>query len=145
MARKPETGAETFIDMFRRFGEGLPMPDVDVDRIIDHHRRNLEALEKSARASQAGASAILSRQREMLQETLGEITELAQSYRSPENPQELIAKQADFARRSFETAVKNAGEMAELMSRSGGEAVDILRARIREGMEEIKQGYEKQK
>ena len=74
----------------------------------------------------------------MLQDTLREITDMAQSYRVPGNPQELMAKQADFARKSFETAVKNAGEVAEIVRKSGTESVEILRERIREAMEEIR-------
>jgi phasin family protein len=68
---------------------------------------------------------------------------MAQSYRASGNPQEMMAKQADFARRSFETAVKNASEVAEIVKKSGTESVEILRERIRETMEEIRKGYEK--
>ena len=46
---------------------------------------------------------------------------MAQSYRVPGNPQEMVAKQADFARKSFEAAVKNAGEVAEIVRKSGSE------------------------
>ncbi|WP_163593733.1 TIGR01841 family phasin, partial [Klebsiella variicola] len=75
---------------------------VDVQSILDHHRKNLEALEKSARAGAAGASSVLARQHEMVQEAMGEITRMAQNYQAPGNPQDLMAKQADFARKSFE-------------------------------------------
>jgi phasin family protein len=68
---------------------------------------------------------------------------MAQSYRAPGNPQEMMTKQAEFARRSFETAVKNASEAAEIIKKSGTESVEVLRERIRETMEEIRQGYEK--
>ena len=56
----------------------------------------------------------------------------------PGNPQEMMAKQADFARKTFETAVKNAGEVADIVRKSGTELVEILRARIREAMEEVR-------
>ena len=56
-----------------------------------------------------------------------------------------MAKQADFARKSFEAAVKNAGEVAELVKKSSADSIEILRARIRESMEEIREGYEKRK
>jgi len=121
------------------------MPEVDIDAILNHHRKNLEALEKSARASASGATAVMNRQREMLQKTMQEVTEIAQGFRAPGNPQEMMAKQADFAKKSFEAAVKNAGEMAELVKKSNTDSIEILRARIRESMEEIRQGYEKRK
>lgn len=143
MAKKPES--DSFVDMFTRFGERLHVPNVDFDAIVDHHRKNLEAMEKSAKTATAAASTMLAKQREILQETLREITEMAQGYRSPGNAQELMTKQAEFARRSFETAVKNTGEMAELVKKSGDETLDVLRKRIREGMEEIREGYEKRK
>lgn len=138
-----QTDPDTFLDMFSRFGRDLKLPNVDVEAIVSHHRKNLEALEKSARAGAAGASSLLQRQREMLQDTLREVTDMAQSYRTPGNPQEFMAKQTEFARKSFETALKNAGEVAELVKKSGTESVDILRGRIKEAMEEIRAGYEK--
>ena len=141
MAKQPES--DSFLDMFSRFGRDLKVPSVDVEAIISHHRKNLEALEKSAKAGAAGASSLLTRQREMVQEALREITELAQNYRAPGNPQEMMAKQAEFARKSFETALKNAGEVTELVRKSGTESVEILRERIKDAMAEIRSGYEK--
>lgn len=140
MARQSES--DSFMEMFGRFGRDLKVPNVDVEAILAHHRKNLEALEKSARAGAAGTSSLLSRQREMLQDTLREIADMAQSYRAPGNPQELMAKQTEFARKSFEAALKNAAEVAELARKSGTESIDILRARIKEAMEEVRAGYE---
>ncbi|RVC80265.1 phasin family protein [Mesorhizobium sp. M4A.F.Ca.ET.022.05.2.1] len=141
MAKQPDS--DSFLDMFSRFGRDLKMPNVDVEAIISHHRKNLEALEKSARAGAAGASSLLTRQREMVQEALREITDLAQNYRAPGNPQELMTRQAEFARKSFETALKNAGEVAEMARKSGTESIEILRERIKDAMAEIRSGYEK--
>jgi phasin family protein len=143
MAKKPES--ESFMDLFTRFGQDLKMPSVDIERIMAHHRKNLEALEKSARASAAGASSLMAKQREILQDTLQEISDMAQSYRIPGDPQDMMAKQADFARKSFEAAVKNAGEVAEIVKKSGSESVEILRQRIREAMEEVRETYENRK
>ena len=141
MAKKPES--ESFVDMFSNFGRDLKMPNVDVEAILNHHRKNLEALQKSAAASASGAQDLMAKQRQILQDTMSEITDMAQSYRAPGNPQEMMTKQAEFVRRSFETAVKNASEAAEIIKKSGTESVEILRERIRETMDEIRQGYEK--
>ena len=141
MAKQPES--DSFLDMFSRFGRDLKLPNVDVQGILDHHRKNLEALEKSARASAAGASSVLARQHEMVQNAMHEITRMAQNYQTPGNPQELMTRQAEFARRSFETTLKNASEVADLVRRSSTESVEILRDRIRDAMTEIRTGYEK--
>lgn len=139
MAKQPDS--DSFLDMFSRFGRDLKVPNVEA--ILAHHRKNLEALERSARAGAAGATSLLSRQREMLQDALREVSDMAQSYKAPGNPQELMTKQAEFARKSFEAALKNAGEVAELVKKSGTESIEILRSRIKEAMEEIRSGYDK--
>lgn len=141
MAKKPEQ-EESFLDMFSQFGKNLKLPNVDVESILAHHRKNLEALQKAASASAAGAQSVMTKQREALQEGLQEIQEMAQSFRSPGGPQELLSKQAEFARKSFETAVKNTGEVADIVRKHGSESVDILRDRIKEAMEEIRDSYE---
>ena len=138
-----KTDNESFMDMFSQFGKDLKMPSVDIESILSHHRKNLEALQKAASASAAGAQSVMAKQREALQEGLQEITEMAQGFRAPGGPQEMMAKQADFARKSFETAVKNASEVADIVKKSGTESVDILRQRIQDAMEEIKQTYDK--
>ncbi|MGX5841968.1 phasin family protein [Mesorhizobium sp. ArgA1] len=141
MAKQPDS--DSFLDMFSRFGRDLKVPNVEA--VLAHHRKNLEALEKSARAGAAGATSLLSRQREMLQDTLREVSDMAQSYRVPGNPQEMMSKQAEFAKKSFEAALKNASEVAEMVKKSGTESVEILRERIKEAMEEIRSGYENKK
>ena len=143
MAKKPET--ESILDMFSKLGSEMKLPKVDVEAILGNHRKNLEALEKSAKAAASGASSLLAKQREVLRETLHEISAMAESYRTPGDPQELLSKQADFARRSFEAAVKNASETAEIVKKSGQESIDILRERIRESMQEIRSGFEDRK
>lgn len=143
MANKPEP--ESILDMLSKFGSEMKLPKVDVEAMLSQQRKNLEALEKSARVSAAGASSLLAKQRAMLQDTLNEVAEVAQSFKAPGNPQELMAKQADFARKSFEAAVKNAGEVAEIVRKSGTESIDILRERIRESMEEIRSGFDSRK
>ena len=135
MAKKPES--DSFIDMFASFGRDLHMPNLDVDRMLEQHRKNLEALEKAAKSASTGASDVFSKQRDVLQSTFREITDMAEQMRTPGNPQDMVGKQAEFARKSFETAVKNASEIGEVMRKSSTETIDILRERIREAMEDM--------
>lgn len=138
-----QSATPSFMDMFAQFGRDLKLPNVDVDAILEHHRKNLEALEKSARASATGASTLIAKQREMLEEAMREATAMAESYRTPGTPRELVARQTEFARKAFESAVGNAGEVADLVRKSGTESLDILRERIRQAMAEVRDGYEK--
>jgi phasin family protein len=138
MAKTSES--DHFIDMFAALGRDLKMPNVDVDRILDHHRKNLDALEKASRSAASGASDVFARQREMLEQTLSEVREMASRMQAPGSPRELVDRQTEFARKSFEAAVKNAADIGEVISRSSTEALDILRGRIKEAMEEMQKG-----
>jgi phasin family protein len=141
MAKSPET--ESILDMFSRLGSELKLPKVDVEAVLSHHRKNLEALEKSAKAAATGASSVMAKQREALQQTLNEFSGMAQNFKVPGDAQEFVTNQAEFARKSFEAAVKNAGDVAEIVRQSGSESVDILRQRIREAMDEVRESFEK--
>mgnify|MGYP001103054957 CR=1 FL=1 len=143
MARK--TDGDSFTEMFAAFGRNLKIPGVDVDAVIDHNRKNLEALQKAMSASASGAGEAMTRQREMLQAHMREIGDMAQNYRMGAPPQEAFERHAEAVRKSFETAVRNAGEVSKIIQKSGAESVDILRQRIRESMDEIKQTLEKGK
>jgi len=141
MAKQPET--PDFMEMFSKFGKDLKMPAVDVDEILAHHRKNLEALQKAASAGAAGASSVMAKQREALQESMRDITDMVHNLRSSGAPQEAIAKHTEFARKSFEAAVRRAGEVGEIVKKSGEESTEILRERIKAAMEEIREAYEK--
>lgn len=132
----PNNNDHPFFDMFARFGESLQMPRMDVEQVLESHRRNIEALEQSAKVAAAGTASLMNKQREAMEQGLRDAAELAQQFQKPGTPQEMMGKQADWARRSFEAAVKNAGEMAEIMRRSGTESTEILRERIRQSMDE---------
>ncbi|MGE0499549.1 MAG: phasin family protein [Rhizobiaceae bacterium] len=143
MAKKAEP--ENFTDMFAKLGEGLKLPNVDVEKVLAHHKKNLEALQKSAQAGAAGAQNLMAKQREVLQETLADITDMARNFGGSGNPQDFVAKQVEFARKSFEAAVKHAGDSADIVRKSGSESIEVLRARIKDAMEEVRETFEQKK
>ena len=59
MAKKPES--QNFVDMFANLGKDLKLPSVDVEQVIEHHRKNLEALQKSASTASSGAATVMAR------------------------------------------------------------------------------------
>lgn len=141
MARKPQS--DSIIDMFARLGEQMKMPAPDIERVIESHRKNLEAFQQSAQAAGAGTSKIMARQRELLGETFEEFGAMARELQTSADPQEMMRKQAEFARKTFEAAVRNTGEMAEMVRKSNEESIEILRRRIQENMEEMRSSLER--
>lgn len=143
MAKKPESNP--FTEMFEKFGRDLNLPQVDVEKMLESQRKNLEALQKSAAASAAGASALIDKQRKNLEQALAEVARVAETYRAGAAPQDFMAKQTEFARKSFDSALKNVEEAAEIVRKASDEAIEVLRKRIRESAEEIRQGFERNK
>lgn len=141
MAKKPESNP--FTEMFEKFGRDLNLPQVDVEKMLESQRKNLEALQKSAAASAAGASALIDRQRKNLEQALAEVARVAETYRAGAAPQDFMAKQTELARKSFDSALKNVEEAAEIVRKASDEAIEVLRKRIRESAEEIRQGFER--
>lgn len=143
MAEKSQS--QQFIDMFTKLGQDLKLPSVDVQKLVEHHRKNLEALEKSAKVASTGASTMMSKQREIIESTLREMTDMARGFGTGTNPQELVSKQADLAKRTFEAALSNTREMAEIVQKSGSDVFKIMQDRMRESLQEIQASFEKKK
>jgi phasin family protein len=138
-AKREETIMTTtnpFFDMFRKFGSDLQVPQFDLDKMIEAHRRNIESLTASATAMAEGAQAMAQKQREVVEAGLREATALAQEIKS--HGDQNLARQKEFAQKAFDIAVRGAQDTVQLTRLSTGDAVKILQDRMREGLEEIR-------
>jgi phasin family protein len=136
-------GPQFFTDMMRKYGEQLKIPSFDMGRLMEQHQKNLEAMTRSWQAMASGAGEIAQKQRAIFEETVKEVTAMAQDYKPGGNPQEILAKQAEFARKAFEAAIANTRDIAELVQKSSAEAMRIVQDRMKESYEDIKAGLEK--
>jgi phasin family protein len=134
---------QPFLDMFKKLGEDLKVPAVDLEPILTHHRKNLEALAASGKAAAEGATAIAAKQREIMEAAVKDIQEAAQGFKMPGSAQEMMAAQTDFARRAMEAAVRNTRDLAELVQKSNSEAVRVIHDRMQESFEEIRQAFQR--
>lgn len=139
MAQAPQS----FLDMFKKLGEDLKIPTVDLNQIMEHHRKNLEALAASGKAAAEGATAFASKQREIIEAAVRDIQEAAKNFKVPGSAQEMMSAQTEFAKKAMEAAVKNTRDMAELVQKSNQDAVRIIQDRMKESYEEIRQGFSK--
>ncbi len=144
MTKKNDGTDNPFMDMFENFGRNMNMPTVDIEKLMEHHRKNLEALEKSTRSFASGTTSVMEKQREILERGLQQISEIAQSYKTPEGVQDVLSKQVEFARESFEKALKDTGELAGIVKESGGDTVNIWRERVEEIVADVRAAVEKQ-
>jgi phasin family protein len=139
MAQAPQN----FIDMFKNMGEQLKIPSFDMSKIMEHHQKNLEAMTRSWQAMAGGATEIANKQRAIFEEAVKDVTEMAQQYKPGGSPQEIMAKQTEFAKKAMEAAIANTRDIAELVQKSSSEALKIVQDRMKESYEEIKTSVEK--
>jgi phasin family protein len=125
-----------FIEMMRKFGYQLQVPTFDLDRMIEAHRKNLEALAQSASVAAESAQIMAQRQREIVDAGFREAQAMAQQLKSHNDL--VLARQTEFAKKMFDIAIQGAQETAQLTRRSTGDAVKILQDRMRESAEEIR-------
>jgi len=104
---------------------------VDFAALVDRERKNIEALTKANRIAFEGWQRLVSRQAEMLQETMKKVVADA-------GQQDAKKKRADLAKEGFEKALANMRELAEMGSKSQREAFEVVRKRIEENVEDIR-------
>ncbi|TAJ90943.1 MAG: phasin family protein [Reyranella sp.] len=134
---------QPFNDMFKKLGEQLKVPAFDMSKMMEHHQKNLDAMARSWQAMAGGASEIATKQREIFEAAVKDVTEMVQSYKPGGNPQEMMTKQAEFAKKAMEAAIANTKDIAELVQKSSTEAFKIVQDRMKESYEEIRAGVEK--
>ena len=133
-----EKSGQTYMDTLRGFGDKLGLPQVDVEKVIEANRKNLDALNESAAAAAGGAQAIVRKQREVLEAGLSEATTLIRGYQPLGDPKETLAKQTEFAKKLFELALQGAKDSAQTTRESTTEAVKILQDRMKAAFEEVR-------
>jgi len=134
---------QNFTEMFTKLGEQLKIPSIDMTKIMEHHQKNLEAMSRSWQAMASGASEIASKQRAVFEQAVQDVTAMVRTYQPGGSPQEIMAKQAEFAKKAMEAAIANTRDFAELMQKSSSEAFKIVQDRMKESYEEIRTSVEK--
>jgi len=126
---------DDFMKMFSEF----KMPAIpDMSAFAEAQKRNIEALTTANKLAMEGAQAVARRNMEIMQQTMGEMTEAMAAMSSQEPAAAKAAKQAEMMKSGYEKAVSNMREISELIQKSNGEALSVLNTRFTAAMEEAK-------
>jgi phasin family protein len=136
---------KTILDMFADMSKQMRMPQIDYEALLESHRKNIDAMQRSAAVLAEGGRAVFAKQQEILSEVMQETRQLIADFRPTGSAQEVAAKQADLARRAFEATVKNTKDIAELIQKSSSEAPKIIFERMRESVAEARAAIESRK
>jgi phasin family protein len=114
------------------------IPGVDVDSMMSSQRRNFEAIGEANKVAMEGMQAVAQRQSEIMREAMEEMAKTTKNMAAIGSPQEASGQQADMARESFEKALANMRELAEMVAKSNSEAFEVVNRRMNESLEEFK-------
>ena len=123
---------------FAKFSEPFKVPGFNGQDLIEAQRKNFEAINAANRIALEGVQAMARRQVEIMQETVEETNKALQQVAGSGKPEEALVRQTEILKDAFAHGVANARELAEMGSKSNGEAFETLNKRFAEGLDEIK-------
>lgn len=142
MAKSPSPFDMT--DFTKIMGE-YKIPGVDWQEVIASQQKNLQALAKANQVLVEGAQAVMRREIEILQKAMAEAAEASKELMQQGDPQAQASRRLELARTSFETAIANMRELAEVAGRSNREALEVINQRALESFDEIKRAMDRKR
>ena len=116
--------------------ERFRLPGIDVDKFIDQHRANIEAVQEANRIALEGWQSLLARQAEMMREAVETWQkDVADGLKSPD---QAISKQVEVAQQAMEKALANMRELAEMASKSQRDAAEVVSKRFQENLDSLR-------
>lgn len=127
------------MSQFTKAFSDYQIPGLDMSALVEHQRKNIEALTAANRQALEGLQAVANRQSEILKETMEQAVAALKDLSSSQGPTEVASKQAELLGQALEKALTNMRQLAEMASKSNTEAYEVIKKRISESVEEIKQ------
>jgi phasin family protein len=124
-------------DMTKAFA-AFQIPGFDIETVMASQRKNLEALTQANQLAVEGVQAVARRHAEITRQVVDEASALLRDFAQPVGPEERIARQAEFAKSTFEKTLANARELTDLAAKANSEAFAVINKRVAEGLDEIR-------
>jgi len=127
MSKGKNTDFESLLGSFK-------LPGLDMGGFVDYHRKNFEAIAEANRIAAEGMQAMMARQVELMQQSVEQLTAMAKGA-SAQSADPAAGAQA--AQAAFEQSIANLKELADLASKSGAGAFEVLQARFQAALQEV--------
>ena len=123
---------------FSKMAGEFKLPTVNVESMVETGRKNFAAMTTASTAAVESMKTIATRQGDMFRAAMEDFSKHGSDVLAASTIEEKAAKQIDFAKKSYELAVANTKELADLYTKSSTEAFEALSARVAELTEEVK-------
>jgi phasin family protein len=128
---------------FSKIAGEFKFPVVNVETVVETGRKNFAALTSASTVTVESIKTIAQRQGDMLRAAMEDFSKLGSEVLAAASMEEKAAKQIDFAKKSYDLAVANTKEIADLYTKGQAEALGALNARVAELTEEVKAAFAK--
>ncbi|HJQ55416.1 MAG TPA: phasin family protein [Vineibacter sp.] len=133
------------VDFTKAFGEfkmptfgDFKMPMFNVEALVEAQRKNVAALTTANQTAFEAIKSAAQRQADMFKAAGEEFSKAASDVMSAPTFEEKAVKQAEVAKKAYESAVANFRELSEIVGKGNAEAVDVVNKRITEALDEFK-------
>ena len=116
----------------------LRMPGVDPEALMTAQKKNMDALVEANKAAAAGYQDLFKHQMAIFEQTMAEAQAHLKSFDATKIDPENAKAQADLAKAAFEKALANMQALAETAQKANAEAYEIVSARIKESLGELR-------
>ena len=123
---------------FSKIAGDFKFPMVNVETVVETGRKNFAAVTTASTAAVESMKTIATRQGDMFRAAMEDFSKHGSDVLSAATIEEKIAKQIDFAKKSYDLAIANSKELAELYTKGQTEAFETLSARVADLTEEVK-------
>ena len=123
---------------FSKISGEFKLPTVNVETFVETARKNFATMTSLNTAAVEQMKAIAQRQGDMVRAAMEDFSKHGSEVLAAATVEEKAAKQIDFMKKSYESAITNSKELADLYTKGQTEAVSALSARVAELTEEVK-------
>lgn len=123
---------------FTKIAGEFKIPTVNMETMVETGRKNFAAMTTLGTAAVESMKTIAQRQGDMFRVAMEDFSKHGSDVLSAATVEEKAAKQIDFVKKSYEAALANTKEIAELYSKSQSEALSAISERVAELTEEVK-------
>jgi len=129
-------------DMVKKFGADLGLSKVDVDKLIETHQRNIDALVESAKVASNSAKQVAAKQRELIESTLNDALALAKEMKPGVDAANLLNQQREAVNRVVDKTIASTSAIAEQIQNLNKEILKIFADRISGSASEIRASFQ---
>ena len=116
----------------------MKLPGVDPEALMSAQQKNMNALVEANKAAAAGYQDLFKKQMQIFEETMAEAKRQVASFDATKIDADRAKAQGELFKAAFEKALANMKALAESAQKANADAYDLVTARLRESMGELR-------